>query len=100
MEFLQLRCAYDDGFIAYIDGTEVARANMLPGDADYRLGAEKGVSDIWEFVIQNHPVRHYLAPGEHVLAISVHNVPGGSSDMRLGNISLVAVPASLEETPR
>ncbi len=44
-----------------------------------------------------------LGAGEHVLAISLHNRPGGSSDLRIAEISLQGVRAatkpSAEEKP-
>ena len=39
---IRLRMMYDDGFVAYINGTEVARANAPP-NLDYNSGATVAV---------------------------------------------------------
>jgi len=60
---------YDDGFCAYIDGKEVARANCGPPDIDpawsnvASLRHEAGKEETFKLS------REALTPGEHVLAI-------------------------------
>ena len=44
-----------------------------------------------EGVVHRYPIPGELAPGPHVLAISVHNTAQPSSDLRLGGVTLVAV---------
>jgi hypothetical protein len=76
LQQLQLEVAYDDGFVAYLNGTEVARANI--GEVN---------SPVWIFTpadgvheAQQQPTEVFfidpamLLPGENVLAIEVHNV--------------------------
>ena len=89
---LELHCRLDDGLIAYLDGTEVARDNMLAGYGAYSLPARFTVSDNEEENLIRIPLAGVtLSPGEHVLAISVHNTENPSSDLRIGAISLVEV---------
>lgn len=98
---LELRCQRDDGIIVYLNGKEVARDNMQAGEARYDIPAvEKVAHDkpIKEQVTYRIPLPGaILRPGEHVLAISVHNTEGGSSDLRIGGISLVEVVESHRE---
>ena len=39
---LELRCRRDDGIIVYLDGKEVVRDNMEPGDDAYLLHSRGG----------------------------------------------------------
>ncbi len=94
---VELRCQRDDGVIVYLDGREVARDNM-PTDANaYRLCAldtqEHALDSVHshEQQVYRVPLRGGIEAGEHLLAISLHNRHAGSSDLRIGSISLVAV---------
>ena len=85
---LILHMDYDDGFVAYLNGVEIARAKM----------DEKGILprfDVWasalgealiyknlppeKFVVSN--LAAVLKTGENILAIQVHNNAAGSSDL-------------------
>ncbi|MHC4104908.1 MAG: hypothetical protein ACYSR9_08215, partial [Planctomycetota bacterium] len=70
---LILRVDYDDGFKAYINGTEVARANLPAGIVAYDQVAtrshEAGTPE--DFDISDY--KSLLRLGENVLAIQVHN---------------------------
>ena len=83
-----LHMDYDDAFVAYLNGVEIARANLgQPGDptpynrlADigheanmYRGGAPE------RFDIAS--LSSILRQGDNVLAVQVHNVGTGSSDL-------------------
>ena len=80
---------YDDGFIAYLNGTEIARSgNMPPGPADYTtvttvdheaLMYGGGVPDIYS--ISNARLDDLLHSGRNVLAIELHNIEPASSDL-------------------
>ncbi|MFA4838722.1 MAG: CotH kinase family protein [Candidatus Neomarinimicrobiota bacterium] len=85
-----LHIDYDDGFVAYLNGTEIARANVgISGDitsydtfADVDHEAQiysGGKPD--EFRIDNFS--SLLRDGENILAIQVHNSQQYSSDMTL-----------------
>lgn len=83
---LELVIDYDDGFIAYLNGWEVARNCMGQGSAAYNTPAtppggnhEAGtpeVFDISQFI-------YLLEEGKNVLAIEGHNVSLGSGDLSL-----------------
>jgi hypothetical protein len=81
---LRLKIDYDDGFAAYLNGTEVARSASLapPGVpiAWNRLaaaGREAGQLEIFDLPVAA------LVPGKNVLAIHVHNSALDSSDLSL-----------------
>ena len=87
---LELRCHRDDGIIVYLDGKEVVRDNMAEGDEAYHLPALQTTADDAETAIFRFPLDDFtLPPGEHVLAISLHNTERPSSDLSIGAISLV-----------
>ena len=70
-EALQLKMRYDDGFIAYLNGTEILRVNA-PDQASWDSTATRSNSDrnaeIFEpFLLAEHV--NLLNPGENVLAI-------------------------------
>ncbi|MBN2487352.1 MAG: CotH kinase family protein [Bacteroidales bacterium] len=85
-----LHVDYDDGFVAYLNGVEVARANL--GDAGTPVayhqfaspdreallyqGQQPSVFDITAF-------KNAMVPGENLLAVQVHNVSTTSSDLSL-----------------
>ncbi|NOX57987.1 MAG: PKD domain-containing protein [Planctomycetes bacterium] len=75
---------YDDAFIAYINGTEVARRNIgQPGQAVTRIteadsGREAGSAERIELSVAG-----LLVDGPNVLAIEIHNFNINSSDMSL-----------------
>ncbi len=86
---LELHCQRDDGVIVYLDGKEVGRDNMMPGEESYQLPAADG--HMGEQTTFHIPLTGTLVEGEHVLAISLHNPKHASSDLRIGGISLVAL---------
>lgn len=82
LEGLALELDYDDGFVAYLNGVEVARRH-LPASQGFdtlsQASHERGVPERFE-------VAHagaLLLPGDNVLAVEVHNVDGASSDLYL-----------------
>jgi hypothetical protein len=92
---LELRCQRDDGIIVYLDGREVARDNMNDGPDAYDLAAERGVHGSEEAATRRIPLLGVsLAPGEHVLAISLHNQAPPSADLRIAGITLVELQAA------
>jgi len=85
-----LRVACDDGFVAWINGQEVARYNMPEGEVGILstalLAAPEPVADL------DYPVSNVSSPlrtGENVLAVQVFNVNLTSSDL-VFRASLVA----------
>ncbi|MFI5172376.1 MAG: lamin tail domain-containing protein [Chitinophagales bacterium] len=78
---------YDDGFIAYLNGVEIARMN-LTGTPNYNTFATTtheatmytgGVPETFE--IDPAIITANLVDGENVIAFEVHNQSTGSSDM-------------------
>ena len=77
---------YDDGFIAYLNGTEIARDNVSnPVSWDMELNAlhEAGLyqGKKPERFIISESNRRLLTNGDNVLAIEVHNESASSSDL-------------------
>ena len=85
-----LHIDYDDGFVAYLNNSEIARANigsvgtppsynqLTNTDHEAQIYQE-GAPD--EFEVEN--IQSILQSGWNVLAIQVHNVSQNSSDMTL-----------------
>ncbi|MDG2383715.1 MAG: hypothetical protein P8N76_18730 [Pirellulaceae bacterium] len=86
---LILTCYRDDGVIVYLDGKEVARSNV-PADSEdaYDAMATHAITSTAETARMIVRIPGGLSPGEHVLAISLHNSSNESSDLRLGNLCL------------
>ncbi|MFC1692269.1 lamin tail domain-containing protein, partial [Candidatus Latescibacterota bacterium] len=83
-----LHMDYDDAFVAYINGTEVARSNIgevgtPPPFDQYADGSREGEmhqgGDPEEFEIVD--IQSILIQGENVLAVQVHNLTILSSDL-------------------
>lgn len=101
LENLILEVAYDDGFVAYLNGTEVARSESME---------DAGTPPSFDQDSDNHEVdegielfnltrfRSLLVPGTNVLAIQVHNGSLGSSDlsMRPRVLDREILPGSVE----
>ena len=87
-EGLLFKCQRDDGVIVYLDGKEVLRDNVQKGDEAYDLFADEVTAGESETQVNRKRIKVKLAAGEHVLAISLHNRKGGSSDLRIAEISL------------
>jgi hypothetical protein len=85
---LWLDIDFDDGFVAYINGVEIARSNMLDGTPSFNSTA---IVDREATVYQSgQPLRFevedlqtILNSGENVLSVQVHNISSGSSDLSL-----------------
>ena len=93
---LELRCQRDDAIIVYLDGVEVLRDNLTAGPEAYLLAASIPQGPDNDGVIHRFPIPGTLAPGPHLLAISVHNTELPSSDLRLGGITLVQTAEELK----
>lgn len=84
-----LHVDYDDAYVAYINGTEVSRAN-ISGDAPlaYNQPADSYTEPKLPYGNSLDPINlnnylDLLNPGANVLAIQVHNHSSGSSDLSL-----------------
>jgi hypothetical protein len=80
---LGLAIAFDDGFICYLNGKEVARDNVESGS----LGTAKGIKSheaggkFKYYALK--PGKDLLKPGKNVIAIEIHNDAVGGSDLTL-----------------
>jgi len=76
LETLTLRMNYDDGFVAFLNGTEVARRNapdgVVPANATATIDRSRLDSSFAEF-IDVTPFLDQLTTGENVLAIHALN---------------------------
>ncbi len=81
---LVLRMKYDDGYVAWLNGVEVARRNVGPGPVGWRDSAEvhdDGAAIRFEAVDLSGLDPSPLRMGENVLAIQLVNAGAGSSDL-------------------
>lgn len=92
---------YDDGFVAYINGVEIARNNLgslIPAWNKYAFVEHEakmpsgGKPD--SFVFTANQVRQYLKEGTNVLAVQVHNQPTGTNDMTASPFLFVGMTTS------
>jgi hypothetical protein len=101
---LLLKIQYDDGFVAYLNGREVARANVdgdlgvpVPFDARANSSHRALPEEFDEFPIGDASL---LRPGTNVLAIHGFNVTAGSSDLlirpELYGSQIVSAPIRVE----
>jgi len=82
IEKLILRVDYDDGFVAYLNGKEVTRAN-IDGIPKYNSKAKKGheAGSPKDFDISDK--LNLLKNGENLLALQVHNDKITSNDLTI-----------------
>ncbi|MBN1672450.1 MAG: lamin tail domain-containing protein [Kiritimatiellae bacterium] len=79
---LTLAAAYDDGFVAYLNGVEIARMGMPAGTIGVNTLATGPASTSYESLdLTAHKAR--LAAGLNVLAVEVHQTSPDSSDLFL-----------------
>jgi hypothetical protein len=83
---LLLRAACDDGFIAWLNGREVVRANVAPGERpfDAHNAPDHSTTSVAEPLIRYHyPIDapNLLRNGENVLCVQVFNATLFSSDI-------------------
>ncbi|HNW58309.1 MAG TPA: CotH kinase family protein [bacterium] len=101
---------YDDGFVAWLNGVEIARAGLGPA----------GTQPAWNLVAADHEAKMYrnlpperfpiadlrrlLRSGRNILAVEVHNASASSSDLSLIpflSLGYAAAPAgSIGSDPR
>lgn len=77
---LMLEISYDDGFVAYINGQEVARDNMPAGQPSYDTQATTAIEPTTNFYDLSGFIG-LIGNGNNVLAIEVHNASITSSDL-------------------
>lgn len=92
---LRLRAICDDGFVAWINGTEVARVNMpagAPRHDGYASSAAPEPVEVSETVLTE---LSFLRTGENVLAVQVFNNSLSSSDLQW-DAELIATQPDIE----
>jgi hypothetical protein len=90
-DFMTLKVKYDDGFIAYLNGTEVARRNFS-GTPSWNSSATTTHSDSEAVQFESIDISAFLGklqPGGNLLAIHGLNVSTTSSDL-LFSVELIA----------
>lgn len=81
MNQIALRAMYDDGFVAYLNGKEIGRANMEGRFPRFNAGTSGDVDAYPErFEEAVGAAKDLLVPGLNVLAIQLHNKNLTSSD--------------------
>jgi hypothetical protein len=84
-----LNIDFDDGFVAWINGVEIARSNLgEPGDfpsyntpaSDHEAGMFRGINPP-SYLIPKQKLKYTLVNGNNVLAIQVNNSSNTSSDL-------------------
>jgi hypothetical protein len=86
-ENLILEIAYDDGFVAYLNGDEIARSSNMnglgnPPAHDVDTNGNHEVNRIPEYISLKR-FRNVHKTGENILAIQVHNGTRNSSDLSI-----------------
>jgi hypothetical protein len=80
---LSMHTIIDDGAVFYLNGTEVFRLGMPPGPVAYSTFANRTVDN----AVLEGPFEisaDQLLPGSNVIAVEVHQVNAGSSDIVFG----------------
>ena len=81
-EIVQFVIDYDDGFIAYLNGQEVARRHMPDGPATHTTRASSHEAGTPETIVLG-TAGDLLNDGNNLLAVEGHNTSTGSSDFSL-----------------
>jgi len=97
IETLILQADYDDGYVAYLNGVEIARANIIGNNPNYyantitdheaTLYSEGYLESV---TLSASILAENLKEGENVLAIQIHNRNGLSSSDMSANFFLTA----------
>ena len=81
-QIVELVIDYDDGFIAYLNGKEVAHRNMPGGPATYETTAVSHEAGTPETIVLGK-AEDLLIEGTNLLAVEGHNVSVSSTDFSL-----------------
>lgn len=89
IESAKLHADYDDGFVAYLNGVEIARSGNMLGappaynttaNSDHEAGLYAGYTPE-EWHISADIINSLLVEGDNYLCIQTHNVTAASSDL-------------------
>ncbi len=79
---------YDDGFIAYLNGQEIARSSTVSGQPNWNTLASDHEATFYNasalpeaFTMNQTALAAVLQPGQNVLAVELHNTSPNSSDL-------------------
>lgn len=79
---------YDDGFIAYLNGQEIARSSTVTGQPAWNTLVGEHEATYYNnadfpqaFALDETTLAAIIQPGENVLAVELHNTDPGSSDL-------------------
>jgi len=95
LDLVQLRARYDDGFVAYLNGVEVARRNFT-GEPAWNSGATASNSDTAAVNFEDITLpnaKNCLKQGDNILAIQALNQGSTSSDFLI-SVMLVSGPST------
>ena len=98
-DIMTLRMRYDYGFVAYVNGTEVASANA-PASPQWNSTATAQNSDRAAVNFQDFNVSSYLSvlsPGENILAVHGLNISTGSSDFLISTELAIGQSSSVND---
>ncbi len=111
---LQLQVTFDDGFVAWLNGREVGRANTGPAghylyhdqpaynfatavtDSAYSPSAQPGVGGAQPMTITLGSVSDWLTEGENLLAVQLHNREPGTRARIDAALEIVPATAVLD----
>ena len=98
---MTLRTKVDDGFVAYINGTEVARHNVETDKPKYNTPASKAATEPLRY--RSYALKNFgdvLVDGENTIAVIVLNQrrtsPDALFDARLTAVSVESVPPEVK----
>lgn len=90
IESLSIKVQRDDGAIIYLNGVEVVRSNMPTGVVGYETNASETVGGSDEdFFFEFNVDQSILTNGTNLVAVEIHQVDGGSSDISF-DLELIA----------
>ena len=98
---MTLKMQYDDGFVAYLNGTEVARRNFV-GDPAWNSVANAGHDDVSAVLFEPIDLSEHigqLRQGNNILAIQGMNAGTTSSDFLIGAELVVVRETQPARTP-
>lgn len=79
---------YDDGYVAYLNGTEIARSNVTGTPPAFNQTAGTWIEAVMytggypqQLILDNATVQALMTNGNNVLCVQTHNESAGSSDM-------------------
>ncbi|MBC8472906.1 MAG: lamin tail domain-containing protein [Planctomycetes bacterium] len=103
-DIMTFKIRYDDGFVAYLNGTEIARRNFI-GTPEWNSSASVQNTDSAAVVFENFNVSSFLdtlRSGENILAIHGLNQRTTSSDFLISAevvVSKSSPPGDIETSP-